>query len=711
MKQILQNIKNGDTELVELPCPGVKAGYLLIGSRVSVISSGTERMLMDFGKANFIEKARQQPDKVRQVLDKVKTDGLIPTIDAVQNKLDQPLPLGYSNAGVVLETGGGVVGFAPGDRVISNGNHAEVVSVPKNLCAAIPDGVGDEEASLTVIAAIALQGLRLARPMLGESFAVIGLGLIGQITVQLLKAHGCKVLALDMDKGRLALAAKFGARPVDLGDEGDAVKEAGYFSRGHGMDGVIITASTKSNDPVHQAAEMCRKRGRIILVGVTGLQLSRADFYEKELSFQVSCSYGPGRYDPQYEEKGHDYPIGFVRWTEQRNFTAILEMLAEKKLDFSPLISHRFEFQDALEAYKLLGSNESSLGILLKYPEPVVMVSDMVSESGNAEILSSDRYSAPVIGFIGAGNFANGVLLPRIKKSGVRLKSIVSSGGLSGMYAARRFGFEETFIDSKIVFADKEINTVFITTRHDSHAELALRALEAGKHVFLEKPLCISREDLARFNSFKPAPGQLFMVGFNRRFSPLSIKMKALLGAVPEPKCMIMTVNAGFVPADSWIHDPLTGGGRILGEVCHFIDLLRYLAAAPVVDVKASVMGEVPGLAVSEDKVSFTLTFADGSLGTVHYFANGHSSFPKERLEVFSGGRVLVLDNFRSLKGYGWPRFKKMGLLQQDKGHSEEVKRFLQAVEGEESDSALITVDEIIEVTETSFKVLECVKG
>jgi predicted dehydrogenase/threonine dehydrogenase-like Zn-dependent dehydrogenase len=643
-------------------------------------------MLVDFGKANLLDKARQQPDKVRMVLDKVKTDGVLPTLEAVRNKLDQPLAMGYCNVGTVMEVGAGVTGFKVGDRVASNGKHAEVVSVPVNLCAKVPDGVTDEEAAFTVIGAIALQGIRLAQPTLGEAFVVAGLGLIGQMTVQLLRAHGCRVLGIDLDREKLELARRFGAEVVDLSAGEDPVAAALAFSRGRGVDGVIITASTKSSEPVHQAARMFRKRGRIVLVGVMGLELSRADFYEKELTFQVSCSYGPGRYDPEYEEKGQDYPIGYVRWTEQRNFEAVLDMMASGALEVAPLISHRFPFEGATKAYELLADGAPSLGILLEYPtregkpdKDLVGRAVRLSVEGSATIPAAE----PVVGFIGAGNYAGQVLIPAFAKAGALLRSVVTSSGVSGVHFGRKYRFHEATTDTAALLDDRAINTIVIATRHDTHARFVREALRAGKHVFVEKPLCLTLQELedladvyAGLQKLGSAP--LLMVGFNRRFAPQVQKVKALLAGVREPKTFVMTVNAGAIPPNHWTQDPLVGGGRIVGEACHFVDLLRFLAGVPITGFHATFMGT--GTRVSSDKVSFTVHFADGSFGTVHYLANGHKSFPKERLEVFCAGRILQLDNFRQLKGYGWPGFRKMNLWAQDKGQNACAAAFLDAV-------------------------------
>ena len=713
MKQILQNMQNGTTEVVTAPSPRAGAGQVLIQTRRSLISAGTERMLVDFGKAGLIDKARQQPEKVRMVLDKARTDGLLTTVDAVRAKLGQPLPLGYCNAGVVLEVGGGpagVGGWAVGDRVVSNGPHADLVRVPFNLCARIPDGVDDEAAAFTVLAAIGLQGIRLAQPTLGESFVVTGVGLIGLLTVQLLRAQGCRVLAIDFDPAKLALAAGFGAVVCNPGQGEDPVAAGLAFSGGRGVDGVIITASTPSSDPVSQAARMSRQRGRLILVGVTGLTLNRAEFYEKELSFQVSCSYGPGRYDPRYEEQGQDYPFGFVRWTEQRNFQAVLDLLADGRLDVKPLISHRVAFDEAQRAYEVLTADKSALGIVLEYPEAADFPrAREVRLVANPPPLDPMR---PVCGFIGAGNYASRVLIPAFKAGGAQLRTIVTSGGVSGVVQGRGAGFATAGTDVDTLLTDPTVNTVVVVTRHNSHAGLVARALAASKHVFVEKPLAIDRGQLAEVEGAysSPATGEgrglpLLMVGFNRRFAPQVLKMKALLATVAEPKSFIMTMNAGAIPPNHWTQDLAVGGGRIIGEACHFIDLMRFLAGSPIVSVQARRMGAVPGVAVTEDKAALVLGFADGSFGTIHYLANGAGSFPKERIEVFTAGRVLQLDNFRKLRAFGWPGFRGLNLWRQDKGQTACAAAFLDAIAN--GRPAPIPPDEVFEVARVTIETAE----
>jgi predicted dehydrogenase/threonine dehydrogenase-like Zn-dependent dehydrogenase len=700
LKQILQSLKTGAVSLADIPCPAPGRGQLLIRTTRTLVSSGTERMLVDFGKAGWIDKARQQPDKVRMVLEKIRTDGLMPTIEAVMNKLDQPIALGYCNVGTVVAVGAGVTGFEVGDRVASNGKHAEWVAVPAILCAKVPDGVGDEEAAFTVLGAIALQGIRLVQPTLGEAVVVTGLGLIGLVTVQLLRAQGCRVLGLDFDPAKLELARRFGAEVVDLSAGADPVAAAMAFSRGRGADAVIITAATKSNEPMHQAARMSRKRGRIVLVGVVGLELSRADFFEKELTFQVSCSYGPGRYDPAYEDKGNDYPVGFVRWTEQRNFEAVLDMLADRRLDAQALVSHRFELSRVEEAYALVAGAGPALGIVLEYPADPQAAPPARTVALGAQPAPAAKPAAgeASVGFIGAGNYAGAVLIPAFHATGARLRTLASAGGVSSVHSGRKFGFEQATTDTEALLRDEATNIVVVSTRHDSHARYVLAARAQGKHVFVEKPLCLTRDELQQIEqAWAGADAPLLMVGFNRRFAPQVQRMQTLLAGAPGPKAFVMTVNAGAIPANHWTQDREIGGGRLIGEGCHFIDLLRFLAASPIERSDVQVMGDA-----TRDSLTITLGFADGSIGTVHYLANGVKSFPKERLEVFAAGRVLQLDNFRRLTGFGWPGFAKMNLWRQDKGQNACAAAFVQAVR--EGRPSPVPLAELLEVARVSIE-------
>lgn len=698
MKQVLQNLSSGETVVADVPEPQPLPGSVLISTSCSLVSVGTERMLVDFGKANLIEKARSQPDKLKEVLQKARSDGIAPTMEAVKAKLDQPLPLGYCNVGVVAN-GGGV--FQVGQRVVSNGSHAGTVRVPVNLCAVIPQNVDDESAAFTVLGAIALQGVRLSQPTIGECFVVMGLGLIGLLTVQILIANGCRVLAIDIDPRRCAIAAEYGAEVVDLSSGVDAVASGVAFSRSRGVDGVLITASSKSNDLIHDAATMCRKRGRIVLVGVVGMALSRADFYEKELSFQVSCSYGPGRYERSYEEKGLDYPIGFVRWTEQRNFEAVLDLMSTGALEVKSLITDRFDISEGSAAYAKL-DNRASLGILLDYTKT------KSSELSKATVALKEQPAVAAskgnVAFIGGGNYASRVLIPAFKRAGANLTSLVTSGGLNAVHHGKKNGFATASTDVERAF-DSNTDAVVIATQHNLHATQAIAALEKGKHVFVEKPLALTHNDIDGIQVAQKHANRMVMVGYNRRFAPHVKTIKALLDKKAAPKTFIMTMNAGEIPADHWTQDGEVGGGRIVGEACHYIDLMRFLAGCKIVSYSAIKMGENDYVQVTEDKAIITLNFEDGSAGSIHYFANGGKSFPKERIEVFCDGGVLQLNNFRSLKGYGWKAFNKMTLWSQDKGQVACAQAFVEALrKGGESP---IPQEEIFEVARISVDIAE----
>ncbi len=710
MKQILQNLSNGETSLVDVPCPKNTKSNILIATKKTVVSAGTERMLVDFGKASYIDKARQQPDKVKMVLNKVATDGLMPTIDAVRSKLDQPLPLGYCNAGVVLESD--VNGFEVGDRVVSNGNHAEVVRVPKNLCVKIPDDVDDESASFTILGAIGLQGVRLIQPTLGECFVVTGLGLIGLLCVQILRANGCRVLGIDFDSRKCELARQFGAETVDLSNGEDPIIASQSFSRGRGVDGVLVTAATQSDEVMHQSAEMCRKRGRIVLVGVVGLNLRRDDFFKKEITFQVSASYGPGRYDSFYEDEGNDYPVGFVRWTEQRNFEAVLDMMSSGVLDVKSVITHRYDIENAIEAYTLL-DNPDTLGIVLNYPnqdQKILRKSEVELNSPTSKTINP---STPCVGFIGAGNYASRTLIPAFKAAGAVLDTLVTSGGISGVHHGNKNQFVTASTETSDLWSNDKINTVSIVTRHDAHAQQVVDALNSGKNTFVEKPLALTLDELdvidKAYHEANDSNTVRLMVGFNRRYAPHVIKMKELLNSHRSPKSIIMTVNAGAIPGEHWVQDVTIGGGRIIGEVCHFVDLMRHLVGYKITNFQATMMGNIPGVEVREDKVSITLSFEDGSFGTIHYFANGGSAFPKERIEVFCDNAVLQMDNYRVLTGYGWPSFKKMKLFKQDKGQKACAKAFIESIAN--GDESPISYEEIMESSRVSIEVANSLRN
>jgi predicted dehydrogenase/threonine dehydrogenase-like Zn-dependent dehydrogenase len=716
MYQILQNLKTGKTELVQLPVPAAQPGNLLIQSRTSLISAGTEKMLVEFSRSSLIGKAKAQPDKVRQVLDKVRTEGLLPTLETVFNRLDEPLPLGYCNAGKIVETCERVnVGtfkrdhvrtferLNVGDRVVSNGAHAEMVSVPCNLCVRIPDGVSDEQAAFTVLASIGLQGVRLAQPTLEEKFVVYGLGLIGLITVQLLRANGCEVLGIDLNAKRLELAEQYGAKTLNAG-QNDPVAAAEAWTKGKGVDGVLITASAKNNEIIHHSAQMCRKRGRVVLVGVVGLNLQRADFYEKEISFQVSCSYGPGRYDDAYELKGQDYPYGFVRWTEQRNFEAVLQLMRSGKLDVDALISHRIPFNEAPKAYELIQHDPAVLGVILQYSKESKDEQTIVlKDTGPAKAVDK-----ATVGLIGAGNFSKMTLMPALAKTDARLMTVSDLKGDAAHHLAKKFGFERATTDYKTILSDDQINAVIIATGHSSHAKLVGEALDAGKHVFVEKPLAMNVAELdqivrtfSRLNvrTFARSHVHTLTVGFNRRFSPHIQKIKSLLRDRQEPLAMTMTVNAGIIPPDHWVHDPERGGGRIIGEACHFIDLMQFLSGSAIEMASAFMVDNA--VPVREDKMSIILSFKDGSVGTVNYFANGSKAYPKERLEIFNQERVLALDNFRVTRGWGFKGFKSFKTRKMDKGHAGEFQTWIEALKA--GGPAPIPLNELINSTLASF--------
>lgn len=697
MLQIIQDLKNGNTILEDVPAPLVRKGYVLINTHRSLVSLGTEKMLVEFGKSNLISKARQQPEKVKQVLDKIKTEGLLPTLEAVFNKLDEPLPLGYCNAGEVIAVGEGVSEFKVGDRVASNGHHAEIVCIPKNLVARIPDNVSYEEASFTVIGSIGLQGLRLVNPTMGETVVVIGLGLIGLITVELLIANGCNVIGFDFDARKVKMATDSGAKAF-LASSVDVVKIVEEHTQGIGADAVLITASTKSNDVISQAAQMSRKKGRIVLVGVIGLDIQRADFFKKELSFQVSSSYGPGRYDDDYEVKGNDYPLAYVRWTEKRNFETVLNAISKGQLKVTSLITERVKLENYLEVYNNLGGG--SIASILEYNTSNVNLGNTVSVKSFVT-----RPRNGILGIIGAGNFTKMTVLPSLKKVSAHYKYIASAGGLSSKSLASKYGFEYSTTDFREILKDPEVDLVIITTRHNMHAGMVIEALEAGKNVFVEKPLALNQQELDMIikASNNQPESVAVSVGFNRRFAPLILKSKELLG--DSVMNIIATMNAGFIPADVWVQDMKVGGGRIIGEACHFIDLMVFLTGSKVKSVVMSAMGANPE--ENTDNAIITLKFENGSQGVINYFANGSKEYSKERVEIYSQGRILIMDNFRKLKGYGFKKFSSMS-TNLDKGHKTQFERLIKQTKV--GGQPIIPFDEIINTTKSSFAAIESLK-
>ena len=682
----------------EVPVPQLKRGCLLIQTTKSLVSLGTERMLVEFGKSNYLQKAKQQPDKVKQVMDKVKTDGLMPTVHSVFNKLNEPIPLGYCNVGKVIAVGEGVSGFEVGDRVASNGPHAENVCVPKNLVAHIPDNVSDEEAAFTVVGSIGLQGIRLLNPTLGETVVVIGLGLIGLLTAQLLKANGCRVIGTDLDDEKLALAAKWGIIPYNSG-KGDVVKFVEEQTGGVGADGVIITASAHTDAIISQAARMSRKRGRIVLVGVVGLNISRAEFYEKELTFQVSCSYGPGRYDDNYENKGIDYPLPYVRWTEKRNFETVLQAIASGTLSVQEMITEEVDLTDYGKIYNDIVTHRS-IASLIRYP-----VEEAAGNRKSTVTLKNNRFTGAkgVLGIIGAGNFTKMTMLPALKDSGAHFKFIASQGGLSGTILAKKFGFSYSTTDYKDILSDSEVDLVMITTRHDLHAAMVVEALNAGKNVFVEKPLALNEEELLAIVEAYELSGKSLTVGFNRRFSPHMEKIRSLAGN--SKMNVIATMNAGFIPSNVWVHDMKIGGGRIIGEACHYIDLIAYLTGSKVKAVCMNAMEVNPE--VNTDNASILLKMENGSTGVINYFSNGSKAYSKERVEVYSQERTFIMDNFRKTEAFGVKGFSKMK-TSMDKGHKNQFHRLIKAVQ--DGGDVLIPFDSIVNTTRASFAAIQSLK-
>jgi predicted dehydrogenase/threonine dehydrogenase-like Zn-dependent dehydrogenase len=678
--------------LEEVPAPTVKRGCVLIKTTRSLVSLGTERMLVEFGKANMLQKARQQPDRVKQVLDKIKTDGLKPTLQAVFNKLGQPLPLGYCNVGRVLAVGDGVDGYKIGDRVASNGPHAEYVCIPRNLVAHVPDNVSDEEAAFTVIGSIGLQGIRLCDPKLGETIVVIGLGLIGLITAELLVASGCKVIGVDLDANKIAIARKKGIIGINPAEGADVVKSVLEHTNNVGADGVVITASAKTDEIIAQAAKMSRKRGRIILVGVIGLNISRADFYEKELTFQVSCSYGPGRYDDAYEKGGIDYPLPFVRWTEQRNFQAMLQMISSGRIEVQSLITERVALDNYNDIYARI-SNRDSIASILEYPDE--------SNASNTVSVSEGSFAPGKggIGIIGAGNFTSMTMLPALAEVKAPIYSIASAAGVTGTALAKKYKIGKSTTDYKSILADAAVDLVMITTRHNEHAHMVVESLKAGKHVFVEKPLALNKEDLDAIIQAHDGRKTL-TVGFNRRFSPHMQQVKQLVGG--GQMNVIATMNAGAIPPNVWVHDMKVGGGRIVGEACHYMDLITYLTGSKIKAVCMNAMGTNP--ATNTDNASILLQYENGSTGVINYFANGSKAYSKERIEVYAQERTIITDNFRVTEGFGTKNFKKLK-TKIDKGHAAQFKLLTDRVRN--GGAALIPFEEIVNTTLASFAAIE----
>ncbi|MBT5491152.1 zinc-binding dehydrogenase [bacterium] len=704
MKQLIQSFKTGELGLFEVPAPVCQENGALVQTTLSLVSAGTEKMLVDFAKKSLLAKAKDRPDLVKQVIGKMKKEGVKNTLEKVFTKLDSPIPLGYSSAGRVIEVGSNMSGLNVGDRVACGGagyaNHSEINYVPKNLMVKIPDGVDDVDASFVTVGAIALQGVRQTEPKLGERVAVMGLGLLGQLTVQLLKANGCKVIGSDVDPDKIALAKKLGAD--DTCHAGELITKASEFSNGYGVDAVIIAASTMSNQPVIDAAEISRMRGRVVFLGMVGMDIPRNEYYKKEIDLRLSMAYGPGRYDPEYEEKGNDYPFDLVRWTEQRNFEAFLGLIDEGKITPKEILTHEFDFDNAMDAYDLLEGKvkEKYLGIVLKYKSDIKLDEHKIVKR-TTKAVSSEKIN---VGLIGAGNFTKSVILPNMQKvGGYDLVGLCTATGVSAQGTGKKYDFKYITTDSSEIYKNSEINSVFITTQHDKHASAVIDSIKSGKHCFVEKPLCIYEEELEAIKDAYTG-NTIVQVGFNRRFSPMIESMKkSIRGQVS----VNYRVNAGIIPKDVWIQDRTIGGGRIIGEVCHFIDTCSYLIGSDVVNVFATTVTKDDKSIPDEDNVNIILNYANGSTATIGYYAYGDTTMPKEYIEVFGNGVSMSMTDFRELKIYCGAKTKKTKSANQDKGFVNEFKAFKDAVKSGES---AISFDSIYNTTKTTFKILESIR-
>jgi polar amino acid transport system substrate-binding protein len=723
MKQILQNYKTGEVSVADVPPPIAQRGRVLVRTAASLISAGTERMTVELGRKSLIGKARERPDLVRQVIQKAQREGLVNTLTAVQTKLNAANALGYSAAGVVVGVGDDAGDFRAGDRVACAGagfaSHAEVLSVPKNLCVRVPDGVDFESAAFGTLGAIALQGVRLAEPTLGESIVVIGLGLLGQLTVQLLKANGCRVFGIDLDPAKIELARTLGADDgcVSGSDAHDSVLA---WSRGRGADAVLITAATSSDQPVELAGEISRLKGRVVAVGLVGMNVPRKVYYERELTLKVSMSYGPGRYDPEYEERGHDYPFAYVRWTEGRNIEAFLDLVAAGSVRLAPLVTHRFDIEDGERAYNLIAgeTKEPYLGVVLGYDTERELARnierrahDTYAPRDPARAAGAATTAAAVrVGMIGAGSYAQKFLLPNFKANGAAFHAIATASGISARGIGEKYDFARVLASAEDVIADTAANLVVIATRHDSHAPLARRALEEGRHVFVEKPLALSDEELDDvLCAARASEGQL-LVGYNRRFSPHARACAESFTARREPLSILYRVNAGRIARTHWIQDPREGGGRIIGEVCHFIDLMHFLTGAVTTRVYAEAIAGRNEEAIDEDSIFITLRFSDGSNGQIAYLAEGDRALAKERIEVFGGGRTFVIEDFRSATLYEGGRERRQTKLRaQDKGQAEEVRALCAMVSADAP--APIALHDLAATTRATFRIRDSLRA
>ncbi len=694
-----------------MPVPAMQRGRVLVRTVASLISAGTERAAIEQASQSLAQKARERPDLVKTLLERVRSDGVLPTLGAVRDKLSASQALGYSAAGIVIEVGNDVREFTVGDRVACAGvgfaSHAEAISVPQNLCVRLPDKVDFEAGAFGTLGAIALQGVRLAEPTLGEAVVVIGLGLVGQLAVQLLTANGCRVFGIDLDQNKIALANELGAEAGSVSND-DTKDTVLRWTRSRGADAVLITAATDSNQPLELAGEISRVKGRVVVVGTTGLEVPRQTFYARELALKISMSYGPGRYDPEYEERGHDYPFGHVRWTAQRNIEAFLDLVASGRINFTRLISHRFSIEQAEHGYDLISGkrDESYLGVLLQYdPDTELKREIKIRERPAASSLTDESVR---IGLIGAGDYVRKMLLPHFKDAGAEFCSIATASGVSARDVGNRFAFARAVSDAEVVIGDEEVNLVVIGTRHDLHSELARKVLESGKNAFVEKPLALSDDELDHLLKVAAASQSRLMVGFNRRFSPLAVKAKEFFSDRRAPLSILYRINAGQVSKNHWVQDAKEGGGRIVGEVCHFIDLMQFWTDAPPVNVFAeAIAGNNPEL-VNEDSVFITLRFADGSNGSIAYLAEGDKGLAKERVEIFCEGRVFVLDDFRNASLYLNSREEKLKLGRQDKGQAKYVQEVCDLIR--HGGAAPITLGELAATTRTTFRILDSLR-
>jgi polar amino acid transport system substrate-binding protein len=706
LKQILQNLKTGAVSVTDVPAPVVRPGFVIVRTAASLISAGTERMTVETGQKSLMGRALDQPALVKQVFQRARTEGVRNTIDAVRTKLGSLVALGYSAAGTVTEVGEGVTEFHPGDRVACAGvgyaSHAEVLAVPKNLCVRLPEPVSFDTAAFSTLGAIALQGVRLTEPTLGESVVVIGLGLIGQLAVQLLKANGCRVFGIDLDEKKIELAQRSGADAGCAPDD-EAKGRVLEWSRGRGADAVLITAATSSNQPVELAGEISRQKGRVTVVGAVGLNIPRKSFYDRELTFRISMSYGPGRYDPEYEERGHDYPFAYVRWTEGRNIEAFLDLLAEGRVNVEPLITHRFKVAESEAAYELITGSEPHLGVVLQYD---------AGRELERRIPLGKKTSGPAaavrVGLIGAGGYAKGMLLPNFKAEGAEFQSIATASGVTARAVGDQHGFRFCVSNAEEVIDDEDANLIVIATRHDVHAKLTQQSLERGRHVFVEKPLALNEEELAGVLTAAAVSKSQLMVGFNRRFSPFARSARELFSDRATPLSINYRVNGGRIPPGHWAHDPKVGGGRIVGEVCHFVDLIHFITGSLTTRVYAEAISSGSQEVINDDSVFITLRLADGSNASIAYLAEGDRALPKERVEIFGGGKSFVIDDFRTASAWQNGRETKTKLREQDKGQKEEIRAVCAMVR--DGTPAPIALEDLATTTRATFRVLESLR-